>query len=322
MSTLAAARPQVDNDNAFRMSNYEKSQLLDALKETYQQPFDIHSTRYAQIFASSAIPVESMQRALWSSNRPYFTLSNLPHDTLPPDWKIEETPIASRILLGLLGCLGLRPFGYRQEKKGQILHDMFPVPGAEKTFSNAGRVPFELHTENPYLPRVARPSVLVLMALNNDSDTATQLVCAEDIVANLTKPHEEALRQPIFSFRQSDSFELNGYSVYANKTPIVKKINGGNELRWGITTSTTDPTGQAAIAEFREVSQGEAMNVVLKPGELLVFNNWRCLHGRGAVEGKRWIKRIYGTDDESLVGPDGLIDVWKALSGLEVDHSF
>jgi len=322
MSTLAVTRPQTDSDNAFRMSNYEKSQLLDALKESCQEPLDIQSTRYAQIFASSAIPVESMQRALWSSTRPYFTLMNLPHETLAPDWQIGDTPLASRILLGLLGCLGLRPFGYRQEKKGQILHDMFPVPGAEKTRSNAGRVPFELHTENPYLPRVARPSVLVLMALNNDSDTATQLVCAEDIVANLSEQHEAALRQPIFSFRQSDSFELNGYSVYANKTPIVKKVNGGNELRWGITTSTTDAAGQKAIAEFRDVSQGEAMNVVLKPGELLVFNNWRCLHGRGAVEGKRWIKRVYGTDDESLVGPDGLIDVWRALSSPEVDHSF
>jgi hypothetical protein len=64
------------------------------------------------------------------------------------------------------------------------------------------------------------------------------------------------------------------------------------------------------------------MNVVLEPGQLLIFNNRRCLHGRGPVEGKRWIKRIYGTDDRSLVGEDGLIDVWNALSKTVIDHSF
>jgi hypothetical protein len=322
MDTLAATRSQVDGDNAFRMCDYDKSQLMDALRESCGEPFDLQSKRYGQIIASSTIPVESMQHALWTSSKPYFILTNLPHELLAPDWQIGDTPLVSRILLGVLGCLGLRPFGYRQEKKGQILHDIFPIPGAEKTFSNAGRVPFELHTENPYLPRVARPTVLVLLALNNDSDTATQLVCAEDIVANLSNQHEEALRQPIFSFRQSDSFELNGYSVYANKTPVLKKVNGGNELRWGITTSTTDAVGQKAIVEFHRVSQGEAMNVVLKHGELLVFNNWRCLHGRGAVQGKRWLKRVYGTDDDSLVGQDGLIDVWRALFSAEIDHSF
>jgi hypothetical protein len=322
MDTLVDTRTQLDDDNSFRLSDHDKSQLTDALRETCAEPFDIRSTRYGQIFASSMIPVDAIQHALWTSGRPYFVLRNLPHDLLAPDWQLGETPIASRVLLGVLGCLGLHPFGYRQEKKGAILHDMYPIPGAEETFSNAGRVPFVLHTENPYLPRVARPTVLLLLALNNDSDTATQLVCAEDLVPKLSDQHDEALRQPIFSFRQSQSFELNGYYVHATKTPVLRKFNGGDEFRWSITTSTTDPVGQQAIVEFPKIAQREAMDIVLKPGELLIFNNWRCLHGRGAVEGKRWIKRVYGTDDDSLIGKDGLIDVWGALANPDVDHSF
>jgi hypothetical protein len=102
----------------------------------------------------------------------------------------------------------------------------------------------------------------------------------------------------------------------------MRKFNGGDEFRWSITTSTGDPLGQQAIAEFPRIAQSSATDIVLKPGELLIFNNWRCLHGRGAVEGKRWIKRVYGTDDNSLVGKDGLIDVWSALASPEVDHSF
>ena len=322
MDQIVAEKPAVEARNLFYITEADKSRLRAAFKNNDGFPLELQSPRYADTIAETGIPIERVKRALWSSDRPYFILSNLPHDGLEPNWKIGETPIASRILLGLLGALDLHPFGYIQEKNGQILHDMFPIPGAEKTFSNAGRVPFELHTENPYLPRVARPTTLILLALNNDSNTATQLVCAEDIVRNLPPEYEYALRQPIFSFRQSDSFELNGYSVYANKTPVLKEIDGWNELRWGITTSTADDVGQRAILELRRVAQGEAMDVVLKPGQLLIFNNRRCLHGRGLVEGQRWIKRIYGGDDRSLVGEDRLIDVWGALSSTQVDHSF
>ena len=320
MDQIVAEKPVAETRHFFSMPEVEKLKLRAVYNDSTR--VDILSSKYAWAMAEAGIPIAAMRRALWASDRPYFVLGNLPYDHLAPNWKIGETPIASRILLGLLGALDLHPFGYRQEKKGQILHDMFPIPGAEKTFSNAGRVPFELHTENPYLPRNARPSALILLALNNNSSTATQLVRADDIVLNLAPEYDYSLRQPIFGFRQSNSFELNGYSVYANKTPVLKELDGWDELRWGITTSTADEVGQRAILELRRVAQSKVMNVVLEPGQLLIFNNRRCLHGRGPVEGKRWIKRIYGTDDRSLVGEDGLIDVWNALSRTDIDHSF
>ena len=32
---------------------------------------------------------------------------------------------------------------------------------------------------------------------------------------------------------------------------------------------------------------------ILKPGELLIFNNWRVLHGRGSFDGTRKISGWY-----------------------------
>ena len=32
---------------------------------------------------------------------------------------------------------------------------------------------------------------------------------------------------------------------------------------------------------------------ILKPGELLIFNNWRILHGRGSFKGKRKMAGCY-----------------------------
>jgi hypothetical protein len=321
LAVATTKKPQ-ESSNAFSLSPVESQRLLEAFEQRGADPLELKASRYADIILNSSIPVGRIKQALWSSNAPYFVVNNLRLDALGANWEIGETPIASRVLLAMLGALGLSAFGYRQEKKGQILHDMFPIPGAERTFSNAGRVPFELHTENPYLPRAARPGVLVLMALNNSSRTATQLATADDIVEGLSVEGRRALMQSTFSFRQSDSFELNGYAVHATKTPILKIVDGHNELRWGITTASSEREGQEAISEFRAVSQKKAFDVVLEPGQLLIFNNKRCVHGRGAVEGLRWIKRVYGTDVMDCVGDDGLIDVWATLSDKKLDHSF
>ena len=48
---------------------------------------------------------------------------------------------------------------------------------------------------------------------------------------------------------------------------------------------------------------------ILKPGELLIFNNWRVLHGRGSFKGKRKIKGCYinKEDFDSSCKINGLI---------------
>ena len=46
----------------------------------------------------------------------------------------------------------------------------------------------------------------------------------------------------------------------------------------------------------------------LKPGELLIFNNWRVLHGRGSFKGKRKMAGCYINmeDFESICKINGL----------------
>jgi hypothetical protein len=133
MDQIVAEKPVAETRHFFSMPEVEKLKLRAVYNDSTR--VDILSSKYAWAMAEAGIPIAAMRRALWASDRPYFVLGNLPYDHLAPNWKIGETPIASRILLGLLGALDLHPFGYRQEKKGQILHDMFPIPGAEKTFS-------------------------------------------------------------------------------------------------------------------------------------------------------------------------------------------
>ena len=50
-----------------------------------------------------------------------------------------------------------------------------------------------------------------------------------------------------------------------------------------------------AIKKFDELANSDKFQWrhVLKPGELLIFNNWRILHGRGSFNGKRKMAGCY-----------------------------
>jgi len=267
-------------------------------------------------------PVDDLVKQLFRSTSPFLVIDNLPVESLDSDWRVGPTPVTSFVLTALLDSLNLTVFGYRQEKDGALYHDLYPIPGSEQTYSNAGRVPFSLHTENPYLPRAARPTVLAIAGINNDSNTETLVVPVSRITAQMPSDIRAALERAEFTFRQSDSFQLNGYDVHRRGTAILGKRDGFDEFRWAITNRESTPDGARAIEWVRAMYEDVSTRVVVQPGQALIFNNHRCLHGRGAIEGRRWMKRVYGIDKTNLLDDSHLIDVWSTLSNPSIDHSF
>ncbi len=49
---------------------------------------------------------------------------------------------------------------------------------------------------------------------------------------------------------------------------------------------------QEALADFEAALAREAVSFLLQPGDALLLNNRRCLHGRKAFEGQRLLKRV------------------------------
>ena len=65
-----------------------------------------------------------------------------------------------------------------------------------------------------------------------------------------------------------------------------------------------------AISLFDNLANSEQYQWrhILKPGELLIFNNWRVLHGRGSFNGKRKMKAATLSEDfDSACKINGLI---------------
>lgn len=275
-----------------------------------------------EIVSRVGVPIDRLRQRVFHSKEPFAVLRNLPVDPLPEQWKVGPAPLTEAVLVGITHAIGLRHFGYLEEKNGAILQDVYPIPGWEETLSNAGRVKFNLHVESPFLPRAARPEAAALIALNNDGNTATRLAVVEAINARLPPEIVDRLRQPLFSYKHDDSFSINGYTLRTPYSPFLKQIDGFEESRCAIYTSADSPEAEMALAAWLEVAEAVAMDVVLKPGDILVFNNHRCVHGRGVVEGRRWLKRVYGSRRCDIADDNDMVSVWKAVGAREIDHSF
>lgn len=287
-----------------------------------QSGFDRRERRYMEIVSRVGVPIDRLSDRVFQSRRPFAVLRNLPVDPLPEQWEVGPAPLTEAVLVGITHALGLRHFGYPEEKNGAILQDVHPISGWEQTLSNAGRIKFNLHVESPFLPRAARPEAAALIALNNEANTATRLAVVEEINSKLPVEIIERLRQPLFTYKHDDSFSMNGYTLHTPCSPFLKEIGGFEESRCGIYTRANGREAEKAVAAWQEVAEAVALDVVLKPGDILVFNNHRCVHGRGAVEGRRWLKRVYGSRHCNIVDENDLVSVWKAVGASDIDHSF
>jgi hypothetical protein len=296
--------------------------LRDEMNEALKPGFDRLNPNYADIVRRSAVPIAALCERVFESNRPFGVVRNLPIDSLPPQWVVGSSNLTAAVLVGITHAIGLRHFGYPEEKDGAILQDVHPISGWEKTLSNAGRIKFNLHVESPFLPRPARPEAAALIALNNEAGTATRIAVVAEVNSTLPPAIVETLRQPLFSYRHDESFAINGYTLQTPRSPFLKCIDGFEESRCAIFTQAHSRDAEAAVAAWMEAAEALAIDVVLDPGDILIFNNRRCVHGRGAVEGRRWLKRVYGSRECELTDARDLLSVWAAVGSAQVDHSF
>jgi hypothetical protein len=63
-----------------------------------------------------------------------------------------------------------------------------------------------------------------------------------------------------------------------------------------------NPAGRAALAQLTAGLEAAATDVVLQPGDLVIIDNYRAVHGRRPFQPRydgrdRWLKRVHVTRD-------------------------
>lgn len=199
--------------------------------------------------------------------------------------------VASPLLLGLVSLIAT-PVAARNEWDGAPLTDIKVTAGLEDTVSSKGKGTLPMHQEDQHLD--LPPDGLALLTVRGGSPT--RLAPTADILEALQAATDagtvETLRQPHFKHRLPDSFEGE---VSEEAIPILFGSAEMPELKVDLaTTDAVSEEGEAAMAALVEATDSVATDLALTPGNLLIFDNRRWLHGRGTIiqsSSDRWLLR-------------------------------
>ncbi|WP_228762824.1 TauD/TfdA family dioxygenase [Xylella fastidiosa] len=115
-----------------------------------------------------------------------------------------------------------------------------------------------------------------------------------------------ALLHDITPIIASSNFHTDGAYLERHLRPhtLLGKVDGMYEVKAalhhsrGLTSIASD-----ALHSLRRALQSVSIIKRWHPADLLIFSNLRCMHGRGEIQGQRWLQRCYG----SYVFPSGTV---------------
>lgn len=287
----------------YQLTEKEKSDYFnDLLSITHKLCDDANNfIRLAEIIARQHLKADALclhHNLLYQKG--FLLIRNLPIDPqLPhtPDdgWRPNgKTYISEAVLLGIVSALKYQPFSFLQEKQGKLVHEIAPVKNLAHTISSNGTVSFDFHTDGAYLTRTIRPHILALMCLRNTGNTPTKISRLGCILKNMEPKFIQELLSPSFLHHPPTSFEDNNIV----KAPVLKCIDDKIEI--AVSTHNVEPLtkkAKAALSQLRQIADEVRIEINWQPGDLLIFNNLRCLHARGQTTGDRWLQRCYGSQD-------------------------
>jgi len=246
------------------------------------------------------------------SIRGFFVNDNALGST-PTNWVTRETSAARlRCEFFLLLCAALLgdPISWETQQHGKFMHDLVPIrdhEGYQINSSSVNRLTW--HTEDASQSYFA--DYLLFMCLRNPQRVATRLSSIADVRLN------EATRQLLFEHDFAMQRDLANQGsptpemastlssgTGAMNRPIRSRVLFGNHKSpyvrldsYFIDVESVEPDVSVALNELLAEFERHASDVILTPGDVLVIDNYRTVHGRepfvAAYDGTdRWLKRI------------------------------
>lgn len=256
--------------------------------------------RLSQIIAKQYLPMHPrIMHEEIRNNNGFIVIRNLPLDTTLPQTPENgvrpsgKTSVSEGVLLGMVAALGYNPIAYTQEKNGALVHEIAPVTSKASSVSSNGVVSFDFHTDGSHLGRRLRPHVLALLCLRDTGKTPTKLARLGDVLERMDEDDILELMQNKFIHTPPETF--GGMSPIHG--PVLYRRD--DKIEVAVSTHNVEPKtkrAQAALEAFRRRTEDCHQQVQWSPGDMVIFNNLRCLHARGQITGDRWLQRCYGTE--------------------------
>lgn len=260
-----------------------------------------------------------------------LVLSGLPLDeqavgTTPRDYTDEpaaaEVTTATALLL-LIGSLLGDPFSYLSQQRGKLVLDVFPIAGhEEEQLGSSSTTLLEWHNEDAFHPH--RADWIMLLCLRNPDAVPTMFASAHDL--ELDEEHRKVLFEDRFVILPDESHtaQFNAANTGIDDGPqaaAFERIRRMNQEPERIAILDGDPDmpyvridpafmqrdlgdalAERALQGVIDAFEARMQDVALAPGELLIIDNKRAVHGRRPFKARydgtdRWLRRINVTAD-------------------------
>ncbi|MCV2438166.1 TauD/TfdA family dioxygenase [Paucibacter sp. DJ2R-2] len=262
---------------------------------------------------------------------PYLHLKGVFDPADLPDTPLNWTPIPDtrgtltlRVAILLLSRLsGMELVSYKSENGGALFVNLVTLDGqgamAEKSkgpmkgHTDAASFPFR-GTNDPSDERIApSPDVVFLAALRNQDGVPTTVMPLHGILGGLTAAQIEVLKGDRVTLLAQRSFqrgtrEILGEAHVLYNSHVLHESDEGTWVRYSHSNNVVDSEDVEIVSakeRFEQTCLLCAQQVVLQPGDVLLVNNRKALHGRapvGEANGgtSRWLVRGYGLDTTGL----------------------
>ncbi|MBS0377965.1 MAG: TauD/TfdA family dioxygenase [Proteobacteria bacterium] len=257
-------------------------------------------------YFSASLPVAVRAAIEQFRTRPHASgallVRGVPYGDIPatpelPTAQTVKDGTSERTLLAVAKLLG-EPVGYRPEMNGSVVQNLVPTrANSDRQVSTSSSVTLLFHTETAFHPH--RPSYLLLLCLRADGIAETTLSSIDQVKADLSPAAAEILFQRRFRTGVDESF-LNGReNVLGPPVPVLSgdpdspSLTFDEDLMIG-----TDADAQAALEELGKAVVGRHLRLKLEPGDLLIVDNHKAVHGRGPYRPRfdgtdRWLQRSF-----------------------------
>jgi L-asparagine oxygenase len=237
-------------------------------------------------------------------------LDGLSIEDVPPTPPDNRSHLGERTMLARAQAIVNHACGqmvaYEAEGYGCLYQDMVPNRAMATTQTSMGsRVELELHTEQAF--SALRPDVLSLACLRGNPEAKTYVLPAHLLMQSLTSFERELLRQKLWTTEVDPSFRLEGHEfiegIVRGPLPIVAGAEDDPTVVFDqdLMKGTTEQA-QAMVQRVTEIYQAHRHSHTLTPGQILLVDNVRAVHGRSPFspafdEHDRFIIRSFAVRD-------------------------
>jgi L-asparagine oxygenase len=249
------------------------------------------------------------------------TIDALPETPIRGFCEDSRVSLADAQLLGIYEIFNLFPIAYEYENDGRLARNVAPNPDSSGQRSSHGfNVPLAWHIDDALGPFEVRNGSMVPSHLSpiphflgfyclrnrdrNGHAVPTELLPVSIPLSRLSPTALAALQEPEFVLNPP----VSNHCQPLIGVPLVEISQGEQRLRYSETPNQVAPMTERAAGALQELnaaidsSEAHALTIAMKPGTILLFNNYLTAHRRSVFDPgddwkhARWLRRIFACE--------------------------